>query len=469
MADSVRGIAAAVRGRSWDLVAAPSTAGGAFAGPRVVSVSLLVMTAAFGLNFAAGVFLAPLSARYGWGVAALSAAAAANTAVTGLLQPAVGRLVDRFGPRAVLSMSLGLLVACYLLLAAVRELWQFLVVYPLLGGAGFAGAATLTNAILVSRWYVRDRTRMLARTTTGINLGQLLLPPLAGWLIAAYGTSTAYLALGFLVLLTAVPAAVLLLRDSPSDVGQIPDGEASAAGSAAAPVASPPRRATNATCAGTALPGLVVASFGLHAVSLYLVVLHLPRYASDLGGGVATGAAALAVAAAASALTMLLTGRLVDRLGRLPLLAALHAVRALALLVGATATTKGQLFAFAVLFGIASFPVIPLTVAVLAAGQDPDRLGRVMGRVWLLHQVSAGVGVLAAGLTRSLTGSYRPALVAAAAFMVAGCLLLRRAHPPPSSPSAPTGGSNPTDRTTHDPSRPPIEERTHEPADQPDS
>jgi hypothetical protein len=33
----------------------------------MVAVTLLVMTAAFGLNFGAGVFLAPLTAERGWG------------------------------------------------------------------------------------------------------------------------------------------------------------------------------------------------------------------------------------------------------------------------------------------------------------------------------------------------------------------------------------------------------------------
>lgn len=398
-----------------------------FAGPRVVAVTVLLMTAAFGLNFSAGVFLAPLSAQYGWGVAALSAAAAANTAITGVLQPTIGRLVDRYGPRAVLTVSLGLLVACYLLLALVRVLWQFLLVYPLLGGAGFAGAATLANSVLVSRWYVRDRTRMLARTTAGINLGQLLLVPLAGWLIAGQGTARAYAVMGTLVLLTAVPAAGLLLRDSPASLGQHPDGLPASPQEA--------RPAAGDAAAGGRLPPLVVASFGLHALSLYLVVLHLPRFAVDLGGGVTTGAQAIAVASVASAATMLLTGRVVDRFGRRRMLIGLHAVRAVALLIAATATTPAQVFVFAGLFGTASFPIIPVTVAVLSHGQDPDRLGRVLGKVWLLHQGSAAVGVLAAGLIRSSTGSYRPALAAGATAMVLGCLLLARSADPSSTPS----------------------------------
>lgn len=297
---------------------------------------------------------------------------------------------------------------------------------------------------------------MLARTTTGINLGQLLLLPLAGWLIAQYGTSAAYLMLGGLVLITAVPVAAFVLRDSPADLGQHVDGlpvllgpahaqdspasstsfpTRSEAATAAVPAATPGAAQESTADAPVRMQTRVVASFAMHALSLYLVVLHLPRYAADLGGSVSAGAQALAVAAVASGVTMLLTGRLTERLGRRRLLLGLHAVRAVALLIGAVCSTPAQLFVFAILFGIASFPVIPLTVAVLSAGQDPDRLGRVMGRVWLLHQVSAGVGVLAAGLTRSWAGSYRPSFAVGAVLMVCGCLLLHRVTDPASSPA----------------------------------
>jgi hypothetical protein len=69
----------------------------------------------------------------------------------------------------------------------------------------------------------------------------------------------------------------------------------------------------------------------------------------------------------------------------------------------------------AVLFGLSSFPVIPVTTALLAAGRDPTALGGLLSRAWLVHQLAAGAGVLAAGLARSATGDYRPWLLLAAA------------------------------------------------------
>ncbi|MCG5215917.1 hypothetical protein MBA17_21900 [Streptosporangium sp. KLBMP 9127] len=140
---------------------------------------------------------------------------------------------------------------------------------------------------------------------------------------------------------------------------------------------------------------------------------------------------------------MAATGRLVDRFGRSRLLLALHVVRGAALLLAAFCTGANQLFGFAVLFGLSSLPVIPLTVAVLSAGQVPASLGRLMGHVWLLHQICAGVGILAGGLTRSLTGTYRPYFVVAAAVMAVSSLLLWRLAGlrdplPPATPTAPT-------------------------------
>jgi MFS family permease len=390
-----------------------------FAGRRMVAVSVLVMTAAFGLNFAAGLFFSPLSQRYGWSVGALSVAAAVNTAITGLLQPVVGRLVDRVGPRWVLTVGLVLLAACYGLLACVRQLWQFLLVYPLLGGAGFAAAATLTNSVLVSRWYLRDRTRMLARSAIGINLGQLLVLPLAGWLIAGQGTATAYLVLGVIVAATAVPAAALLLRDEPAALGQLPDGI----------LRDVPTLHLSGAETSRGLKRrhrLALASFGLHAMSLYFVIFHLPRYVVDLGGAVATGGQVLAGAAAASAAMMPAIGRLVARFGRETLLLTMHLLRGAALLLAAASTDAWQLFIFAMLFGLSSFPVIPLTIAVLSTGRDPATLGGVMGRIWLVHQACAGLGVLAGGLTRAMTGTFRPYFLVAAALMAISSLLVRR-------------------------------------------
>jgi len=100
---------------------------------------------------------------------------------------------------------------------------------------------------------------------------------------------------------------------------------------------------------------------------------------ASLGGGVSTGGQVLAVAAAASAVIMAATGRLVDRVGRGRLLLTLDVTRGVPLLVAAVCAGTAQQFGFAMLFGASSFPVIPLTVAVLSALTP----GRWIRRCWI--------------------------------------------------------------------------------------
>ena len=84
-------------------------------------------------------------------------------------------------------------------------MWQFLLVYGVLGGIGFAGSGSLAVTVLVSRWYVERRTAVFRWVFLGINAGQLTLVPLGGLLIEQAGYRAAYVALGALVLVARRP------------------------------------------------------------------------------------------------------------------------------------------------------------------------------------------------------------------------------------------------------------------------
>jgi hypothetical protein len=57
---------------------APPTTATPFLGGRIARLGFLTLTGAFGLNFAAGQFFAPLTEGRGWNLSTLSAAAAVN-------------------------------------------------------------------------------------------------------------------------------------------------------------------------------------------------------------------------------------------------------------------------------------------------------------------------------------------------------------------------------------------------------
>ncbi len=390
-----------------------------FAGARMVTISFLVLMGAFGLNLSAGQFFAPLHETHGWPLSTLSIAVSVNMLVWGLLQPFLGRLVDRVGPRPVIAASAALMGVAFLLSATIEYRWQFFLYYGVLTAVGFAGCGSMANAVLVSRWYVTGRAKMLARSSMGINIGQLLLLPLAGWLIFVGGTEAAFAVLGAAMLVVVVPAVALGVRNDPGDLGQAPDGDGDGDGHATANTGK-----VASASFGEAMQSLdfwcATLGFVTCGYSLYMVAIHLPGFAVDLGGSKALGGTLLGVAAGASAASMWVLGQLAPRLGKKAPLIGLYVVRAAALAWLAGAQEIWQLYVFALVYGAASIPIIPLKTGLIGDRFGAGGLGAILGTAWFVHQIFAAVGVYVGGAVRESAGTYAPAFASAAVLLVIG-------------------------------------------------
>lgn len=157
---------------------------------------LAAMTVSFGLNFTMGVFFAPTAAAYGVSAPVLAVAAALSTAVTGLAQQGIGRLLDLLGPERVLIGGLTLISSSYVVLASVTRTWQFVAAYMVLGGLGFAASSTLTVTTLLGRAHGAQVGPAMARAAIGINLGQLITPWAATALFDPIGVRATFALLG---------------------------------------------------------------------------------------------------------------------------------------------------------------------------------------------------------------------------------------------------------------------------------
>lgn len=386
-----------------------------FSGPRMVTLAFIVLMGAFGLNLSAGQFFAPLNAEHGWPLSTLSLAVAVNMLVWGILQPFMGRLVDRIGARPVIAASTALMGVAFLLSTTIDQQWEFFLYYGVLTAIGFAGCGSMANSVLIARWYRRRRATMLARSSMGLNVGQLLFLPLAGWLIYAGGADLAFATLGALMLLVITPLVAFGMRNDPADLGQQPDGEEGAG--AAAPPSASLSEALRSGDFWAATLGFVTCGY-----SLYMVAMHLPAFAVDLGGSQALGGQLLGIAAGVSAVTMLYVGQLVGRLGKKPLLIGLYLLRAAALAWLALAAAPWQLYLFAVVYGASSMPIIPLKTGLIGDRFGAAGLGAIMGSAWFAHQIMAALGVYSGGVIRETSGSYAPAFASAAVLLVLGGL-----------------------------------------------
>ena len=206
--------------------AAQST-GGLFYGWRVVgaaSVGMALSFAAFGI-FGFSTFIIPLQEEFGWTRGEISVAASIAIAVSSVLAPFVGALMDKVGVRRVLIVSItlfGLAVASLNWLTA--SLTHYYAIYFLLAFVG-AGTLPLAYSHVIVAWFDRKRGMALGLGLAGLGVGASLLPLILNFAIEARGVRFGYLTMAAMTLFIALPIIASVLRNKPADLGLAPDGD----------------------------------------------------------------------------------------------------------------------------------------------------------------------------------------------------------------------------------------------------
>ena len=151
---------------------------------------------------------------------------------------------------------------------------------------------------------------------------------------------------------------------------------------------------------------------------------HMPKLALELSGSPSTGGWLMALVALCSAVSMWLTGQwAAKRWGKRVTLIVLHTARAVSFTVLALAPSLPAFILGVVMFGLSSFPVIPLTTGLVADRFGGTAMGGILGSSWLIHQIFAALGVLLGGLLRDATGSYSASFASGAAVLIASTVL----------------------------------------------
>jgi MFS family permease len=380
------------------------------------------------------VLVVPIQRDMGWSRAAISGAYALSYLVLGLLGVPVGRLVDRYGARALMTAGSVLGAACLFGLARMASLWQFYVLWA--GGLGLAMAMTLYNVTftVVANFFVRRRGQALALLTVVGGLSSPIYIPLAGWLVARFGWRMALDLLALTVLLVALPVHFLVVRRRPEDLGLHPDGGRADAVQA---VAEPAGHQL-----GEALGGLVfwllTAAAGITALAYSVVLAHGVAFLEGRGYDAVVAAGVLGLVGLASLPGRFLFNVASDRLGPQGLLALCTLLQGAGVALLVAAGPAVFVAGFVIVYGLAFGAIAPLRASVLADHYGRRAYGAITGVQWVATSLASAVGPIFAGYLYDRLGDYRLAFaITAAAFVTAG--LLVQATPRPGAAHKATG------------------------------
>ncbi|MEH3035842.1 MAG: MFS transporter [Sphingomonas adhaesiva] len=361
-------------------------------------------------------FVPGLERDMGWSRGDIATAAGVGM-IGALAAPAIGRAADRLGVRPVVVASMLVLALGYLWLASVAgALWHYTVGVMLVVLA-LPGTSSLSFGKLIAARFVAHRGMALAFGTSGLAAMTVVVAPLLGVVIDAYGWRAALVAMGVASLAVALPPILLAIRDAPL-------AEAPPAGDAA-PAPVPPGM-TAAQARRDPRFWLLIASAVLINFATTGLVTQMVPIGIERGLPAAEAALLLTGFGVSAIAGRILVGVLVDRLPAFPVAGSIAIVSAAAFLLlgwapGGLATLLAIVFLCGLMNG-AENDLLPFLAARLFGLRA---FAEIYGTAMPIALAGSAIGIVGFGRLHDHSGSYALALAAGsgALLLAAGCFV----------------------------------------------
>ncbi|CAN5465294.1 MFS transporter [soil metagenome] len=282
------------------------------------------------LYYAFAVLSARIVADTGWSAPAVTAAFSAGLVASALAGIVVGRWLDRYGPRWIMTTGSVLGVLSLLAVVAAPNYWSFVAAWVL---AGFAMSAVFYAPAFaaLTRFFGRDAVRALTALTLAAGLASTVFAPLTALLEDHFTWRTTYLILAVVLAVVTVPAHYFgLHRPWP-------------AAATHHAVEAPGRTARSRPFVA------MTVAFALAALASYAVIVNLVPLLAQRG--ISTSAAAVALGLGG-------VGQVLGRLGYRTLVRRISVVPRTVLIMGGVAVTTALLGLFTSLAGLIAVAMV---------------------------------------------------------------------------------------------------------------
>ena len=333
-----------------------------------------------------------ITAATGWSAGATAAAFSLGLVVSALAGIRVGRILDRRGPRIVMTVGSVLGAVSLLIVAAAPNVPVFMAGWAL---AGLAMATTFYQPAFaaLTRWWAPDHVRALTVVTLAGGLASTVFAPLTATLADHLSWRHTYLVLAAVLAAVTIPAHALALR------APWPD----------APT-SPARAAVDAAKAERGRPFLLLAAaFTLSGFALYAVVVALVPLLLERGYTTSQAAWALGVGGAGQTLGRTLYAALARRTtatARSTILIALGGVTTAAF--AAVSSPYALLLAVSVVAGMVRGNLTLLQATAITDRWGATHYGRLSGLLAAPATTAAALAPFAGAALAVPLGGYGP-------------------------------------------------------------
>jgi len=403
-----------------------------FYGWWIVLATFLCNVVTFGCAFYSfSLFVTPLQQGLSWSRGDVMAGFSLYFLMSGFVAPQVGKLVDRYGARVVMTCGAVVLGVGFLVLSLMSTLWQFALGYALVG-LGAAGSGQVPTSAVVSNWFIRRRGTAVGLMASGVGGGGLVLAPVVGaYLLPHLGWSQAYLVLAILCWAIIIPLVLFVIRTRPEEKGLAAYG--AEVGARTAGPSRPLQGVTLKVAAGTVAFWLIVVTYLLSQFAQVGAIQNQVPFLEEAGFPIAVTAGVVGAVGLGSALTKFGFGWLCDRIQARYALAIglLLQIVSIIILMNVTADSQASMaWAYAIAMGLGIGSWLPCMSMLVSGYFGMANYGAIFGAVTIPYAVGSAIGPLAAGRMYDASGNYNGVFVLFLVFLIVSAATILAARRP---------------------------------------
>jgi sugar phosphate permease len=395
------------------------------------------------LHHAFGGYLAVLQDDRGWNKTQLSGAAALQQMESAIIGPALGWIMDRFGPQGLIRLGVLLFGLGFIALSFIDTLLEFYAAFIVIAlGSSMCGFFPINVALI--NWFERWRARALSALSLGLAVGGISVP-IVGWSLVHFGWRATAFGSGVFAIAVGLPLA-MVMRRRPEDHGETVDGVPHvSSGSEKVPQESNSGARDFTAREALRTPAFWLLSLG-HGFALLVVgavnVHAIAHMKESLAYTVSTAALVITLVTLFQIGGVLLGWVIGDRFEKRLIAAACMLMHCLGLLsltyAGTAASSTLWVIAFAALHGVAWGLRGPFMHAIRADYFGRSAIGMILGLSFMIIVIGQAGGPMIAGMLADITGNYRTGFTVLALLAGVGSMffvLAKRPAPPLRSPA----------------------------------
>ena len=166
-------------------------------GWRLVVIAAIAYMLTMGATYSAlGLFIIPVSQEFGLSRAEMNSALILLNLGGAGLSPFIGRMLDRYSPRRIMTAGSVLFGFSFAMLSFSESVLLDAVIIALPLAAAVPSAGTLTMSVLLARWFTVHRGKAMVLSALGVSVGSIVMTPAIGWLLEQQGWRSTLLITG---------------------------------------------------------------------------------------------------------------------------------------------------------------------------------------------------------------------------------------------------------------------------------